>query len=248
MLAWMWFGISKFETQIHKNGNIQRGLRIRCKNIQIGDETTINQKKLFKEDRGTFYFVGEIHVVNNAIKPNARRDYFIQDHVTHELEKGLKVFFTEYLQSLYRTANVAKNAYKKENELEELKKTYQDKKNNGFISKTEEEELKRSIKAKKTELEKNIRIHEKIAEKAEEDPILSSTISAIEKKYRKPENKQIDEEVIAIVKPVFLSEQLSKLDRGKRRVVERIFDIIHKVLPPDQADELVAKICDELKK
>ena len=51
-LAWMWFGISKFEQQI-KPMNKMRGIRLRKENIQIGDENTLGASpKFFKEPRG----------------------------------------------------------------------------------------------------------------------------------------------------------------------------------------------------
>ena len=55
-LAWMWFGISKFEQQI-KPMNKMRGIRLRKENIQIGDENTLGASpKFFKESRGNCYF------------------------------------------------------------------------------------------------------------------------------------------------------------------------------------------------
>jgi len=246
--AWLWFGISKFETQINKLGNIQRGLRLRCKNIQIGDDSTLISKKFFKEDRGTHYFMGEIHIVHPDIKPNSRRDYFVESKVVTEMETLITTYCTEYLHGLYHNANKVKNALKKEIELGELIKKLEEKKESGFASKVEESSLVTQIKATQDEIDKRSKVSCKITDKAATDPTLNSTIIAIEKKYKKAnpifvKNEQPDDE-----QKNYLTDQLSKLDKGQRRVVKRIFDIIHKVLTPDKADELVKKIVEELKK
>lgn len=51
-----------------------RGIRARMGNIQIGDETTFDH--LFPEERFNRWCVGEIHVLDSEMVPNARRDYF----------------------------------------------------------------------------------------------------------------------------------------------------------------------------
>ncbi len=246
--AWMWFGISKFETQINKKGNIQRGLRLRCKNIQIGDDSTIISKKFFKEDRGTHYFVGEIHIVHPDVKPNSRRDYFIENQNVSEFENLLTAYCSEYLHSLYHNANIVKNAFKKETELDELITKYEEKKETGFASKVEESSLVNKIEATKNEVEKRSKVRSKITDKAANDPTLTSTITAIKEKFKKSDSIVNINGQPGGEKKQYLIDQLSKLDKGQRRVIKRIFDIIHNVLTPDKADELVKKIVEELKK
>lgn len=246
--AWLWFGVSKFETQIHKIGNIQRGLRLRCKNIQIGDDSTIISRKFFKEDRGTQYFVGEIHIIHPDAKPNSRRDYFIEGQVISEFEKLFTAYCFEYLHSLYHHANSVKNAFKKEAELRDLASKLEEKKISGFASPVEESTLLNQIKATQDELDKRSKANAKLDSKAATDPTLNSTIKAIEKKY-----KQTNMIIIKNGQPDgnqknYLTDHLSKLDKGQRRVVKRIFDIIYKVLTPDKADELVKRIVEELKR
>ena len=74
-IAWMWYGIAKYEKQIPVI-NDMRCIRLRKENIQIGDEATIGYPKYFKEQRGNSYFVGEVFAIDNGLIPNARRDYF----------------------------------------------------------------------------------------------------------------------------------------------------------------------------
>lgn len=51
-----------------------RGIRARVGNMQIGGESVFEH--LFSEDRFNRWCIGEIHVLESAIVPNARRDYF----------------------------------------------------------------------------------------------------------------------------------------------------------------------------
>lgn len=52
------------------------GLRLRCGNIQVGDSDLLNE--LFQEPRFNSWAVGEIHVLDQRILPNGRRDHFEQ--------------------------------------------------------------------------------------------------------------------------------------------------------------------------
>jgi molecular chaperone HtpG len=53
-----------------------RGLRIRCGNIQVGDDRLL--EGLFPEARFNAWSVGELHVIDPRIIPNGRRDHFEQ--------------------------------------------------------------------------------------------------------------------------------------------------------------------------
>jgi molecular chaperone HtpG len=54
-----------------------RGLRVRCGNIQIGDDRMFEE--LFPEARFNAWSVGELHVIDPRIIPNGRRDHFEQN-------------------------------------------------------------------------------------------------------------------------------------------------------------------------
>jgi hypothetical protein len=53
-----------------------RGLRVRCGNIQVGDDRMFEE--LFPEARFNSWSVGELHVIDPRIIPNGRRDHFEQ--------------------------------------------------------------------------------------------------------------------------------------------------------------------------
>jgi hypothetical protein len=60
-----------------------RGLRVRCGNIQVGDDRMFEE--LFPEARFNGWSVGELHVIDPRIIPNGRRDHFEQSVHFHNL-------------------------------------------------------------------------------------------------------------------------------------------------------------------
>ena len=126
LIAWSWVGLSTFKgviQQTKSNPNQMRSIRLRQKNIQIGDEMVFQDRKLFSEDRGTTYFIGEIHAVDTNLRPNSQRDYFVENDACEFFEGELKNYF-EVLTKLYRYASKIRSAFKAVNEpkkfLEEL--------------------------------------------------------------------------------------------------------------------------------
>ena len=64
-----------------------RGIRARVGNIQIGDETIFDS--LYSEERFNRWCVGELHILDHRIVPNARRDYFEPGPHLRNLENHL---------------------------------------------------------------------------------------------------------------------------------------------------------------
>ena len=64
-----------------------RGIRARVGNIQIGGEAVFDN--LFTEERFNRWCVGELHVLDSRIIPNARRDYFEPGPLLRNLENQL---------------------------------------------------------------------------------------------------------------------------------------------------------------
>lgn len=66
------------------SASLLKGLRIRCGNIQVGEQALLEE--LFQEPRFNGWSIGEIHVVDPMIIPNGRRDNFEQNaHYTNLL-------------------------------------------------------------------------------------------------------------------------------------------------------------------
>ena len=122
--AWMWVGISRFQKAIPKI-NQMRGLRLRKENIQIGGEDAL--QKLFKEDRGNSYFIGEIFAVNKELIPNSQRDYFNENPARADFERELRRYFNEELHKIYYNGSTINSSYKKIDTYEKLEAEFKEK-------------------------------------------------------------------------------------------------------------------------
>ena len=108
LLAWGWYAITPFTKAIPSSDKI-RGIRLRKRNIQIGDETVL--KDYFKEDRGNNYFYGEIHLVHKNIRPNTDRTALAPSPETEVFKRAFRNKCEE-LHKLYHLASEAKMALK----------------------------------------------------------------------------------------------------------------------------------------
>ena len=82
-----WIAHSHYLGAIPKAQRI-RGIRARVGNIQIGGEAVFDH--LFTEERFNRWCVGELHILDPRIVPNARRDYFQPGPPLRDLENQLK--------------------------------------------------------------------------------------------------------------------------------------------------------------
>ena len=81
-----WIAHSSYLGAIPKDQRV-RGIRARVGNIQIGGESVFDE--LFNEERFNRWSVGELHILDSRIVPNARRDYFQPGPHLRNLENKL---------------------------------------------------------------------------------------------------------------------------------------------------------------
>jgi len=144
LIAWLWFGISSFKAQISKENNM-RGIRLRTQNIQIGGDDAL--QKLFNEDRGQYYFIGEVFAIAKNLIPNSQRDYFNENEMRLEFEHLLSSFFNDELSDIYKEGSKINSRYgkiEKAIQLEEEIKTAE-----AFGKSVTEEQLRKYETAKK---------------------------------------------------------------------------------------------------
>lgn len=84
VIALGWYAKTSFLATLPSPLNV-KGIRVRQGNIEVGGEHFLEDK--FSEARFSGWQIGEIHIVNSALKPNARRDGF--EH-TPNFEKFLE--------------------------------------------------------------------------------------------------------------------------------------------------------------
>ena len=110
IIAWLWFGISRFQGVLRIE-NQMRGIRLRMQNIQLGNDDAL--QKLFKEDRGQHYFVGEVFAISKELIPNSQRDYFNPGEARLQFERKLSDFFNDDLSRIYKAGSTINSKFDK---------------------------------------------------------------------------------------------------------------------------------------
>jgi Molecular chaperone, HSP90 family len=241
LFAWMWVGLSKFQKAIPKI-NQMRGLRLRKENIQIGGEDSL--QKLFKEDRGNSYFVGEVFAVNKDLIPNSQRDYFNENMARAEFERELRKYFNEELHKIYYDGSAINSAYKKIDTYEKKEAEFKEKETAGsFVNKGHRDsEFNVVLRSKKDAQDAQVRI-EKLKDKAND--LMQKVIDRIE--YERPKT------VIKATNPPNQTnppkdklgrrtDRLSQYSRSDRKLISKIFDIILRAADRETAERIISSI------
>ncbi len=244
LIYWGWYSISNFSKQIPKV-NYARGIRLRKANIQIGMDNVL--VKLFKEQRGSYYFFGEIFAADTRLIPNARRDYFIENDTLLNFDLLIKKLFIK-LHNLYHFSSNVRSAQKKIEKHAGLIKNFKKNTENGFTNNEEKEQKLEEIgkakgeaeKAKKhlTNLSKKINDEDQNAEKKVFEKIAGEKKAALENFEATDEKKQ---------KTKLITDELTKYGRKEKKLISKIFSVIDLILTPDLAENLKQKIKNELR-
>ena len=104
-----WIAHSSYLGAIPKEQRV-RGIRARVGNIQIGGEAVFDD--LFAEERFNRWCVGELHILDPRIVPNARRDYFEPGPHLRNLENRLRPALRK-ISARCRAASKARNRDRK---------------------------------------------------------------------------------------------------------------------------------------
>jgi hypothetical protein len=238
LLALCWYGY-------RERSNIvliapERGIRIRTKNISIGDEATCN--RFFDQQRTNIRFIGEIHTLSENFIPNARRDYFVENSTLSEFEGTAKtVFKKENLEN--RLAHTASQLYNRKKEIDAFlvaQKEYDEKKDS-FNSTAEERHYSSRLKVSQERAVKANNVLKGLKAKGEKDPRIKNLYDKIVgdltgtdslDNYSHPQQSQYDP-------PIF-----NKLSDDASSAVREIFGILEDNLP-FETSELIKKIIIE---
>lgn len=247
----MWIGVSKFKAVISKEYQM-RGLRLRKENIQIGNEDAL--QKLFKEDRGPHYFVGEVFAVSKDLIPNSQRDYFNENATRLDFERALKAYFLYDLKEVYYTGSTINSAIKKITNYEKEKAEHEKKINNGdYVDQDHINAGMAKLQRAKEKAEEGKKAIEKKKQKAnkENNLLISSIIDRIETTSSSIDevfselsaNKNVNHDK----KISHRTDKLSSYSKKERKLISKIFGIIVKATDEQTADILIKKIEDELR-
>lgn len=257
LIAWSWFGLSHFKAVIQKDCQM-RGLRLRKENIQIGDDDAL--KKLFKEDRGSHYFIGEVFAVSKSLIPNSQRDYFNENKGRIAFEQCIRRYFNDELTRLYRDGSEINSAYDKINAYEKKATEFEQKQKNGdFVDEDHKQKEAQAVEKAKENAEKAKNNIEKKKQKIDQDPSnpANRIISRIEaerkkqeeeeKKNAKSQSKKIDDKAKKADKAGRRVDRLTSLQRRDRKLISKIFSIIYASTDKETAEKIITKIEDEFK-
>lgn len=266
-LAWGWYAITPFSTQIADtdSSRLTRGLRLRIKNIQIGSESFFDAE-YFKEPRGNKFFNGEIHVLNDNIKPVSDRSD-IQPTIEGQLLKAkIRSFCLSELGPVYRNANAAKTAIQHYQECEEKLNEVKDKEITAEYTKEDQEKEIEFLKKKKerifSDLQKKVVKKEgkTEGEKAVFDIYKQRAKELIKTPVSddKDEKKEDDSNIIKkednplIEKKDIFCEIRTKYTEKEMKIIEKIFEIIDVNFYSDAYQKVInpvkRKILSELNK
>ncbi len=253
VLAWMWYGVSKFEKQIPVI-NPMRGIRLRKANIQIGDENTFSSHGFYKEPRGCLYFVGEVFAVGKNLIPNARRDYFNLNDTCRLFESTLRPLFYDTFYTIYHRANEYKKALQRQSDLQTAQQEHaQRAASGGFIDAEDQAASEQKIEELKKAAEKATKTIETREQKESADHVLGRVYSALRSDYApsssEPTVETSPQSISGVEKSKgYLTQSLTKYNRREQKLISKIYSILKAILPHDTAEIVISKIQEELNK
>ena len=250
LVMWLWFGLSKFKAIIAKDIEM-RGIRLRKENIQIGNDDAL--QKLFKEDRGQHYFVGEVFAVSKDLIPNSQRDYFNENTMRAWFERELRRYFKDALTKVYYGGSNANSAFEKIDSFakkasEHVERTT----NNDYVDVEHATQASQEVVRAREIAEEAQRRIDKIKSTAgdsDADKVLRRVIGRIEDERKATAQPvQIPKETpTKPAKKQHRTDKLSRCNNKERKLIGKIFNIIIRTLDAQTAERLIAEIEEEFK-
>lgn len=248
-IAWMWIGISNF---MAKMTDKMHGIRLRSHNIQIGSANAL--QRLFKEDRGTYYFIGELMAESENLLPDSQRDYFEPGEARDKFETILSEYCNNDLKNMYNLGSNVNAAYDK---LERQKNLMLSLKDSTHLTKKQQNEIN-NVAAKAEKAKKELKkIKDKLLTASADtgDNALASAIESVIK-YRdehlnslEPQKRGSSDESFDHQNKVKPSAPQSRKDTSNDNKFVRLKDvlaIISSYLETDLAEDLTRRIKQEL--
>lgn len=241
LIAACWYGYREHSNIALDESSIERGLRIRTKNISIGNEFTCS--RFFDQERTNLRFIGEIHTLNNGFVPNARRDYFTENATCFQFEKNIKeILKAENLEN--RLAQTASKLHNRLKEIQLYKENYEEFKSNKGAYKSEAAESYHLNRLKELE-EKAVKAKaeiEKINSKANKFPNIKTLYDSIIQE-KDITIERLTGDVLELSK--YDPPSLTKLNEEQKNVVIEIFEILDEELDFDLSELIKKRIIDK---
>lgn len=274
MVYWGWYSISELRGQIPSE-NLAYGMRLRCKNIQVGDERTCRNFFAAEGDkRFSQYFYGELHVEAPELVPDARRDYIRESDYRPDFENWVREDF-KVLKELCNDASKMRSARDDYDKALEKQEKLEKKKVTGYIAPAEREKDEKDFEQFKKNKEAAEQKIEKLQRKMEEknsplrliysnaDSILPKTVPAATpqestayKQQEHPYAHTADKETFPAssseVPRCLLRtdrESYRKFDEKEKNIINVVYAAIYNaIVDENMRDSLILKIEKELMK
>jgi len=237
ILGFGWLGDLSLQGMVSPSTEMD-GLRLRCGNILVGNKDTLSG--FFRERRFNNYLVGEIHVCDNGLIPNSRRDDFedsdLKDKLYSAFIREIGIPFSRKIR--YLSSERSKKNSTSKNILFRNASRVVDR---GYISELQKEEIiqnLRRINGNDSDCDKQFAANLV-------DRVLNSqhVLSVLSCQHRS------NTDVINLFKKtleVVYSETMNRIEF--ERLVKRLYDVILQESPSVVSPKVGATIDDELSK
>ena len=207
-----------------------KGLRLRRGNIQVGEDNLL--EGLFAEPRFNAWSVGEIHVLDDRILPNGRRDHFEQNVHYNNLVSHISPV-TRSISNLCRVHSMRRNLLKQFERQRLLATDTIAMIRQGTLSSAMRQQLETQVKEAIFEMD---RISGRQQFAAEFEPILRPVITTLRRKLAKIKGTN------------HRAKRIEKMPAHKRRIYEQVFRLVYECSPnPAAAKGLIDRILARLK-
>lgn len=211
------------------NSEDLRGIRLRANNIQVGDERTFARifEKVGKSHvRFNSWFSGEVHILDSRIIPNSRRDFFEDNEIWREAERGLINWADTLVKRAYQSSNKrTRPADRIEHDADEFIMGTQRAIARGYVAEDERQRILRDITEQEERIEKAISPDRN----EEENAALRrkrAEVGSLRDQASKPRS--------------FIDE--SELNRHERRILRLVMSIVYKVCGSEHAKKVAEEI------
>lgn len=270
VIAWMWYGLRSFQAVI-ENESPQRSLRLRKENIQIGDEDAL--RHLFKEGRGTHYFIGEVHVISQGLIPNSQRDYFNETSTRNIFEREAKQYFSDTLYPLYHAGNGISSAVAKIDSYDKQLKKFEQKKQHGdYIDARQRKEAAATVERARKKAEEAQKSITKLVDKHKgnsDSPIskvitriagennalkpldgadsVEPTIESENQSHVEPQDVEAQQMEQRKEKTEWWTDRLQSVSRNDKKLIKKVISIVSKCVDDNTLNTILNKIEEEFK-
>lgn len=265
IIYWGWYSISELPGQI-PSSNYAYGIRLRCKNIQLGDESTTKIFFVAEGDkRFAQWFYGELFVETPLLVPDARRDYLRECEYRATFERMVRDDFT-VLKDLCNEASSVRGILRELQKANDGQKNIEKKREKGtFLSPKEKDDSDQKFLQFKENKEKALKKFErKKAEMKQKDSPLTFIYDSIDTEQSgnttinpiQTNNMGGESVYPAMVSDVPVASELrtdkeiyNKFGQKEKEVINAVYNAIYNAIADeDMREGLIKKIEKELTK